>query len=886
MSETLSLPDTQVEYRDYPLVAAQPGIWIADQIALRRNSFAVAHYTELHGAIDRSALERAIRQGLAEADTVQARFFEAQDGQPVQRLPLIADPARVQAPEWFDFSARPDAEQAALALMNDDLAQDLPADGERPLYRHAVIRVSADRWFWYQRFHHLTLDGFSFEAITRRIADIYRALRHGLSPAASPFTPFGKVVEEFQQWQTSPARRRAAEFWQQHLRDLPSPLSLSTEGREVEPGARPLKQALVLPESLFDEALRDGALQSLQPADIVTAALAMYLARMSGETRFSLGFPFMRRMGSQALAAVGPVVNVLPLLLNVTPEMSLADVCQATVAQIKQARRHQRYEAEQIKRDLGLVGGHQELYGPVINVKVYHSALSFDGQAAVTHTLAMGPVDDLEFEIGFRNGVLTLSLVANPAKYSPRTLHHHAERIGHWLQQLARQPHQPNGQLALIGEGELKQLAAWGRGAHLTPPAGMVSIMDAFQRQVERQPEALAVACGDVRLSYRQLSERVMQLGRVLIESGIGAEDVVAIGIPRSVDTLVALFGVLASGAAYMPLDLDYPRERLALMCDDARPAMLLTHRATQANMPDLPQVLCLDDAACLARCAAAEAAPITDAERRAPLNEAHLAYMIYTSGSTGKPKGVMSTHRGLLNLFLSHQASLFGPAIEKFQARHGRRLRAGHTASFSFDSSWEPLFCMMMGSELVIFDEELRRDPWALLEQTQQTPIDLLDITPSFFSQLVDCGLLKGQFPLPAFVMIGGEAATPTLWNLMQQHPEVEIHNYYGPSEYTVDTLGAPVTAAEQPVIGRPLANTEVWLLDCRLQPVPIGAAGELYISGKGIARGYLRRPDLTAARFVANPFAEGEVMYRSGDLMRWSAEGQLVFIGRTDHQ
>ncbi|WP_341472681.1 acetate--CoA ligase [Serratia marcescens] len=177
----------------------------------------------------------------------------------------------------------------------------------------------------------------------------------------------------------------------------------------------------------------------------------------------------------------------------------------------------------------------------------------------------------------------------------------------------------------------------------------MVSIMDAFQRQVERQPEALAVACGDVRLSYRQLSERVMQLGRVLIESGIGAEDVVAIGIPRSVDTLVALFGVLASGAAYMPLDLDYPRERLALMCDDARPAMLLTHRATQANMPDLPQVLCLDDAACLARCAAAEAAPITDAERRAPLNEAHLAYMIYTSGSTGKPKGVLHTTGGYL---------------------------------------------------------------------------------------------------------------------------------------------------------------------------------------------------------------------------------------------
>ncbi|VTP62227.1 Dimodular nonribosomal peptide synthase [Serratia rubidaea] len=182
----------------------------------------------------------------------------------------------------------------------------------------------------------------------------------------------------------------------------------------------------------------------------------------------------------------------------------------------------------------------------------------------------------------------------------------------------------------------------------------MTSIVDALLQRVAQQPEETAVACDGQSLSYRQLSERVMQLARVLIDHGIGAEDVVAIGIPRSVDTLVALFAVLASGAAYMPLDLDYPRERLALMCDDAKPALLLTQRGTLPQMPELPQVWCLDDAHCRALCAAAASHPLDDAERREPLHEAHLAYMIYTSGSTGRPKGVMSTHRGLLNLFLS----------------------------------------------------------------------------------------------------------------------------------------------------------------------------------------------------------------------------------------
>ncbi|GKW19566.1 hypothetical protein PEC302107_12950 [Pectobacterium araliae] len=863
--------DLSADFLQLPLVAAQPGIWFAEQLAQVRHDFTVAHAIELNGPLDRDCLDRAIRQGLSEADTVHARFVVNDDGEPVQHLPRHP---LIHAPEWRDLSEKAEAEAEAWALIHQDLVADLPADGEQPLYRQVVMKVgnAPERWLWYQRFHHLLLDGFSFDALTRRIVDIYNALRSGRAPAASPFTPFAPVVAEYQDWLASPEYQRSAEFWQQHAADLPAPVSLATEMCEpAEPDLRSLQQQVDI---------------SVAPsAEVVMAALAIYLYRMSGEPTLSIGFPFMRRIGSAALCVTGPVVNVLPLQLTLRPTMTLAEVDKMFATEIKTVRRHQRYEAEQLRRDLGRVGG-EGLYDPVINFKIYQDALMLEGTPAITHALAMGPVEDMEFELGRLGEQLHLTLVANPKRYSEQTLQWHAERIAYLLQQLVALPETEIADVSLLPSEEKERIAAWGQGATLPLPKGITTVVDLFLQQATRQPDAIAVACGDERLTYRELSTRVTQLARLLIARGIGTEDVVAIGVPRSVDAIVAIFGVLTSGAAYLPLDLDYPPERMALMLEDARPALLLTHQAVASHMPPQTVTVCLDDEETRRLCAMLPEHPVTDTERREPLCGENLAYMIYTSGSTGKPKGVMSTHRGLLNLLISHGEQLFGPAITRFFHSHGRRLRAGHTVSFSFDSSWEPLFCLILGAELYVFDEDQRRDSWALVQKLRQLPVDLLDITPSFFSQLVDSGLLDDEQPKPAFIMLGGEAATPSLWQRIRQHPEIEFHNYYGPSEYTIDTLGANVQVADQPVIGRPVANTSAWLLDDRLQPVPVGGAGELYISGTGIARGYLRRPDLTAARFVANPFQAGDVMYRTGDVMRWRTDGQLVFIGRVDHQ
>ncbi|MBD2795997.1 amino acid adenylation domain-containing protein [Xenorhabdus sp. 18] len=860
---------------------------MADQLASHRNVFTIAHYIEINGELDRSLFDAAIRQGLSEADTIHAQYFLNEEGEPVQQIPTFRDVQQVIAPEWFDFSHE-QGENASQALMQTDLAAALPADGKRPLYRQVIMKVDAqpERWFWYQRFHHLMLDGFSFEALTRRIIDIYNAFREGRQPAENPFCSFEQVVKEYQSWEQSPAKAESAAFWHEHTRERGVAVSLSTENIVDTGNTLPLHYHCHFPLIWFAPLKEENLQQQFQPAEIVMATLCIYFYRMSGEKHLSIGFPFMRRLGSQALCAMGPVVNLLPLQIKLKDSMSLAEVTKAFVDEMKQVRRYQRYEAEQLRCDLRLSGGNNALYGPVFNYKIYNEALILDGNPTKTHTLAMGPVDDLEFELCCYDNQLQLVLIANRKKYSEQTLQWHGERISYLLNQLLMQPQQPIAFVPMIPPQEQQRLDSWSCGPKIQSPVDSISVLDLFLRQVERQPDAIAVRCHNEQLTYHQLMAKVMQLARFLLSQGMGAEDVVAIGIPRSVDSIIAILGILASGAAYIPLDLDYPQERLQLMCDDVQPALLITHRDILQQMPEVTKVICLDDPQIANQCARLSSLPVTDGERREKLRGEHLAYIIYTSGSTGKPKGVMSTHGGLLNLLTSHATHLFGPVIENFYQQHGRRARAGHTASFSFDSSWEPLFCMILGSELYIFDEELRRDAWGVVQQMNLLPIDIMDITPSFLTQLIDSGLLEqGNHP-PAFIMIGGEAATPRLWELLKQQPQMDIHNYYGPSEYTIDTLGASIQMADQPVIGRPVANTDIWLLDRYLQPVPMGAVGELYLSGAGIARGYLHRPGMTATRFVANPFRHGEVMYRSGDLMRWHPDGQLTFIGRVDHQ
>lgn len=866
---TIETKPSAVE-RELPLFGSQLGIWLADQIAEQKSTYAVAHCVELDGAIDAERLRQSICLGLAEADTVVAQYLETPDG-PAQLLRQGLSAENLPHPEIHDLSAEADPESLARRWMREDLSADLPADGERPLYLHRLFKLAGgagERWFWYQRYHHVCVDGYSFAALTRRIADLYQALGRGEAPPPSPFVSFADVAAERESYLASPRCEEDRAFWRGYAAALPSPSTLSARDALAGDGA-----------ANVDVLRRRFEIAGGTAAPQAMAAVFAYLARMSGKSRVAMGVPFMRRMGSAALRAVGPVVNVLPVALDIDDGDDLATLARRLADELKQVRRHERYDAEQIQRDSGMVGSRRALYGATLNLKIYDQSLRLGEVAGVTLPLAVGPIDDIEFGLWQQGESLVVELSAHPARYGAAELEWHAWRLRGFIAALASGA--AVGDAPLHSAAEKAALDEWAQGPRVAAPAGVRTALDVFLQSALQYQNETALACGDERLSYGQLSARVAQLARELLARGIGDGSVVGVAVPRSVDTVVAILGTLAAGAAFLPLDLDYPPERLAMMCEDAAPALLLTRSDVRGRLPDLP-ALCLDDEAVRARLAARAAQPLDDGERLRPLNGDRLAYMIYTSGSTGKPKGVMIAHASFLNLLLSQQTGLFGDFVRS----RGRRVRTMQTASLSFDGALEQLFWLFMGQEVHLCDEELRRDAQQLVDLVRRERIDEMDVPPSLLRQMLDCGLMDDGHWQPGMVMVGGEAVPPALWKEMRGYSQLHFHNFYGPTEYTISALGAPGSVAEEPVVGRPVANTRALVLDAALRPVAIGVAGELYLAGAGLGLGYLNRPSLTAARFVASPFGDGELMYRTGDLVRWNAHGQMDFIGRVDHQ
>ncbi|WP_344641670.1 amino acid adenylation domain-containing protein, partial [Kitasatospora cystarginea] len=376
-------------------------------------------------------------------------------------------------------------------------------------------------------------------------------------------------------------------------------------------------------------------------------------------------------------------------------------------------------------------------------------------------------------------------------------------------------------------------------------------------------------------LTYAELDARANRLAHALIARGVGPERLVAVALPRSAELVGAILGVLKAGAAYVPVDPEYPAARIAYMLGDARPAVLVTDARTRDRLGDAGPADCLvlddpDTAVLLAGC------PVVDPE--VAVEPGHPAQVIYTSGSTGRPKGVVTTHGGLRNLFANQRQVLFPSQ---------KRLRVGLTTSVSFDAAWDQLFGLFAGHELHVLDNATWTDPDAFVEYAVRCGLDYIGATPSYLQVLVSRGLLSDRRWRPAMVATGGEAVPEQLWEQLRSADGVSCLNLYGPSECTVNSVIAPLGSSPRPVIGRPVANTRLYVLDGALQLLPAGVRGELYVAGAGLGRGYLNRPGLTAGRFVADPFGPvGSRMYRTGDLVRWGEDGNLEFLGRTDDQ
>lgn len=837
---------------------------MAHQVDPASPKYNIAEYIEISGYIDEKRFEAALRQVVREAEALNFCFIEHHD-EPRQ---FFAD-----ADNWplltLDLSAERDPWLAAEAWMKVDLTR--PVDlTSWPLFAFALFKTASDKYFWYLRFHHIVMDGYSRAIFAQRVAEVYTELITGFHQDDKKFSSYVWHLEDDDAYVRSEQFINDRKYWLARFADRPDPTSFSNSFAVVSDDF--LRRTIYVSPSKLERLSAIDQSARVSWKQVIIAAAAAYSSRITGSTDIILTLPVTGRIGASSRRVPGMMSNALPLRLTVHPSMTLSKLVQQVSKEIRELLRHQRYRGEDLRRDIRIGGGSQRLAGLMVNVMAFNYNLSFGGYSATAFNLSNGPVDDLSISVYERSDDrgLRIDLDANPAIYSADELARHQEHFRRLLLEVTTtDPARPIGSLNLLEAAERRQiLVDWNDTAHPVPQSTLPVL---FEEQVQRRPNSIALVFEDQSLTYEELNVRANRLAHHLIKIGVGPEDIVALALERSIESVVSILAIMKAGAAYLPLASNYPAERLSFMIQDAKPVCIVTAAAIAARLPDDVAFLLLDDPATHTALAESCITNPTDRDRIRALTLLNSAYVIYTSGSTGTPKGVVVSHSGIAALAFSQ--------IEHLAFTAESRLL--QFVSISFDVSlFDLCLSTLSGARLVLAPEQLAPGE-ALAAYATNCGVTHLNFPAAVLNMMSSDSLSS----CPNLI-VGGESPSPQLveeWSKGRR-----MINAYGPTETTVcATMSDPLTSAVVPPLGRPIWNTRVYVLDAGLEPAPIGVCGDLYIAGAGLARGYLGNPGLTAERFVACPFGPpGTRMYRTGDLASWRADGMLEFLGRADRQ
>jgi amino acid adenylation domain-containing protein/non-ribosomal peptide synthase protein (TIGR01720 family) len=841
-----------------PLSLAQQRLWFLNEFEPESAEYNIVTVLRLHGELDVDALRAALRQVVARHEPLRTTYADVagRAAQVIHRAPMTVL-------SLLDLSAAAAGEREVSMLRHARAEAARPFDlREGPVFRATLIQLGPAEHVMVLVVHHIAADGWSMGVLTDELGACYSAARHG---ARAELPPLPVRYADYAGWQrallSEPAMKEHAKYWLGKLEGL-RPLELPTD--RPRPAVRTAEGQLRLVEidSSVAAALKDLARQ--QDATLfmaLVAAVQVLLARYSGQHDIAVGVPTSGRDRRELEGLIGLFVNTVVLRCTVEEELSFPEFLARVRATMLEAFVHAEMpfdglvEIMRPRRDPSrnalaevFVGLEEERSsGPAMPGLRVEAVPFVSGQ--VSH--------DVSFDFVERQGRLTAAIGYGTALFDDESIERLAGHLQALLAGIAGR-HRRLAGLPMLSEAEHRRLTVeWNDTRRDVPP---VTVVGLFESQVAATPDRTALVCGSEVLTFAEVNERVNRLAHYLVSCGIGPEHLVALAGARSVATVVSILAVLKAGVGYLPLDPREPADRRAFALHDAAPALVLGD--------DLPENL-----------AGYPATNLADADRCAPLRPEHPAYVIYTSGSTGAPKGVVIEHRNLANLFFGYQ-DLLKPAA-------GRPLRTGLVAPFTFDAALVGLTLLIGGHELHILDDLTRRDPEALAEYVVEHRIDHLDLTPSFAAQLIAAGLLSAPAHRPALLTLAGEAIGVPLWEELRAAVGTVSYNCYGPTECTVDSLYQRIGDTARPVIGGPLRNARAYVLDGYLRPVPAGVPGELYLAGAQLGRGYLNRPELTAERFVAGPFGgPGRRMYRTGDMARWTADGTIEYLGRTDDQ
>ncbi|CAK0534177.1 syringomycin synthetase [Burkholderia pseudomallei] len=864
------------------LTAGQYGIWLDQMLNPDLPCYILGAILRIDGTFDEALLTSVVNEVVNANDSLRAMLV-SEGGSVRQRV--LSDVELEIA--HIDFSGSAHPHDSAWRYMRTAFDTAFALDGLLCDFR--IVRESPSRTYWMYRCHHLVADGQSVSMICRMIVDLYNRRASADMARIEPTPSYFDSLDDDRKYAESSRYERDAQFWQDKFSSLPPPLLSS---RSSEAAARPAsfpdgQVNLTIERAKYDRLGRIAEASGCTIVHVMFGVLALYFSRAYQVDEVVIGMPVHNRSTAQQKRAIGMFASVVPIRIPVDGNERFVSLLNGVSAELRHCYRHQRFPIAELNRRLGLVRtGRRQLFELTLSFEKFPLDFYIGdvklGLTSMRHRFEQTPIT-VNVQDYHEDQDLVMQFNYDVNAFSHAEVDNIGTRIGGLLDALIEHhDDMPVGMLPLLDEAERKQVVyAWNATERDYPIEQCIHQL--FEAQVDRKPEAIALTFDGQRLSYAELNARANRLAHYLQARGVGPDRLVALCAERGIEMVVGLLAILKAGGAYVPLDPSHPPERLRRMLDDTNPVAVLvddigadalasfeSHVAARS-----PRVHLSRDIAQWRACSLAN--PPTPRERAAR----RLAYVIYTSGSSGEPKGVMNEHRGVVNRLWWMQQTY---ALDERDA-------VLQKTPFSFDVSvWEFFWPLMSGARLVIAKPEGHKDPAYLSELIDRERVTTLHFVPSMLQAfLEDEGAARGCGSVKR-VMCSGEALPPSLVKRFYRClPDARLHNLYGPTEAAVDVTAWACDAEEGGAsvpIGRPIANTRIYVLDGYGQPVPRGVAGELYIGGVQVARGYLNRPELTRERFVDDPFVAGGRLYKTGDLARWRTDGSLEYLGRNDFQ